>query len=861
MHQNVSRFGLLGTLIALALGPTHHAASAAAPAALVGKGELRSLSVLPDPVVLRGAEQIQQLVITGHYANGGVRDLTSQATFRAADPKVVRIQAGGMLVAVGNGRTEVTAERGGKSVTVVVTVEGADREQPTNFTNEIVPIFSKLGCNAGACHGKASGQNGFKLSLLGFEPRVDYEALTREARGRRVFPAAAETSLLLRKPTGVMPHGGGKRLDPTSRDYQLLLRWIRAGTPFGEDTDPRVVGLAIAPAHRLVPRKARQQITVTALFNDGSRHDVTASAEYLSNTPEIVAVNNLGLVETQDIPGEGTIMVRYLGHVGAFRATIPQEAPMERYPLPPPANFIDEHVFSKLQQLGVPPSELCSDGEFLRRAALDITGTLPTLDEAQKFLASPDPKKRARLVEELLDRPAYASYFALKWGDILRNRQKGLVGVGGGATRTAALHGWIRDSLAKNKPYDQFVRAILTATGNFAGDQGQPPVGWYNVLRTPQALVDDTAQVFLGTRIQCAQCHHHPYEKWSQDDYWGLAAFFARVQLGNTQKGKAPAGGRNGLPVVLAPTGQVTSPQGKVYTKPRPLDGDELIVPEEQDPRQLLVDWMVQSDNPYFSRALVNRYWAHFFGRGIVEMPDDLRVTNPPSNTALLDALAKDFLKHRYDLKYLIRTICASKTYQLSSSPNEYNAKDRQNFARFYPRRLPAEVLLDAIDQMAGVPARFVTDPAGRGGAARTTATRAIELPDEAVKTPLLAAFGKPDRASACECERSSTATLTQSLYLIGSLEVHNKLKDKNSRASRLAADSRPTADKIKEVYLLAYSRLPQADELQIAEAFLAKVITVAPEVARQQAAAANQWPYEDLLWALINTKEFLFNH
>jgi hypothetical protein len=860
MHLTMTRLGTLATILTLVLAPIRAAASAAVPEAVVGKGEIRSLSVLPENVVLIGSDQVQQLVVTGHHANGGVRDLTSQVAFRTSDAKVVRIQTGGMLVAVGNGSARVTAEWEGRSVHVVVTVEGADREQPINFTNEIVPIFSKLGCNAGACHGKASGQNGFKLSLLGFEPRVDFEALTREGRGRRVFPAAPEASLLLLKPTGAMPHGGGKRLDPGARDYQLLRRWIGAGMPFGQDQDPRVVGLAIAPGHRLVPSKATQQITVTALFSDGSRRDVTADAEYSSNSPEIVSVDHSGLVETQDLPGEGTIMVRYLGHVGVFRATIPQDAPLDRFPLPAPANFIDEHVHAKLRMLGVPPSEPCSDGAFLRRASLDITGTLPTVAEAEKFLADPDPNKRARLIDALLDRPAYASYFALKWGDILRNRQKGMVGVGGGATRTAALHGWIRDSLATNKPYDRFVREILTASGDFAGDSAQPPVGWYNVLRTPQALVDDMAQVFLGTRIQCAQCHHHPYEKWSQDDYWGLAAFFARVQLGNTQPGKPPAGGQKGLPVKLAGQGQVTSPQGKVYSKPRPLDGEELTVPADQDPRQLLADWMVRPDNPYFARALVNRYWAHFLGRGIVEMPDDLRVTNPPSNPELLDALARDFVAHQYDLKHLIRTICASKTYQRSSTPNEFNAKDRQNFARFYPRRLPAEVLFDAIDQVAGVPARFVT--ANGGSTARTTATRAIELPDESVKTPLLAAFGKPDRASACECERSGSATLTQSLLMIGSAEVHNKLKDKNARAAKLAEDARPAADKIKEVYLLAYSRMPTAEELRIAEAFLAKAATTPPpEMPRQQASAIKQWPYEDLLWALINTREFLFNH
>ena len=842
----------IGALVALALALTGDPACAAPPE-IVGTGELRSLSVYPERVTLRGAEQLQQLVVTGHHANGGVSDMTSRATLRSADPAVVRVESTGLLVPLKNGKTEVTAEVQGQKITLPVAVEGADREEPINFANEIVPVFTKLGCNAGACHGKASGQNGFRLSLLGFEPQVDYDALTREGRGRRVFPAAPQSSLLLLKPTGASPHGGGKRLRTDSRDYQLLVRWVRSGAPYGRDTDPKVIGISVTPAHRLVAPNAGQQIAVTARYSDGSQRDVTTRAEFSSNDAELVRVGETGLIETGERPGEGAVMVRYLGHVGVFRATIPQDVPAAKMVFPESANDIDTHVFAKLKQLGIPPSAPCSDGEFLRRVSIDITGTVPTAAEAEKFLADSDPKKREKLVDELLDRPTYASYFALKWGDVLRNRQKGMVGVGGGAARTTALHAWIRDSLAKNKSYDQFVREIITAKGDFAGENAQPPVAWYNVLRTPQALVDDTAQVFLGTRIQCAQCHHHPYEKWSQDDYWGLAAFFARTQLGNTAPtGKGPAASRNGLPVVVVRQGQVTGPQGKVYTKPKALDGAELDVPAGDDPRQLLADWMVDPKNPFFARALVNRYWAHFFGRGIVEVPDDMRVTNPPGNPELLDALAKDFAEHKYDLKRLIRAFCLSKAYQLSSAPNEYNAKDRQNFARFYPRRLPAEVLVDAIDQATGVPTKFGTG-AGAGP------TRAIELPDEAAKSALLAAFGKPDRASACECERSGAVTLTQSLLLIGSTELHNKLKDKDSRAAKLATDPRPAGDKIKELYLLVFSRLPTADELEVATAFLGK--GTPGELPKQPAAVTKQWPYEDLLWALLNSKEFLFNH
>lgn len=849
-NQKLARSTWLGPLLAALLGLAGGGVVAGpTEPPVVGAGELRSLTVFPEPVTLRGADQVQQLVVTGHFANDGVRDLTSQVAWRAADPTVVRVEAGGLLVALKNGTTEVTAETQGTTVKVAVTVEGAEQERPINFATEVVPVFSKLGCNSGSCHGKASGQNGFKLSLLGFEPDVDFNALVKEGRGRRVLPAAPEASLLLLKPTGAVAHGGGKRLDATSRDYQLLLRWLRSGMPFGSSTDPRVVAIAVAPDHRLLAPRSRQQITVTARYSDGSRRDVTPLAEYSSQDTEAVEVNERGLVETHDLPGDGAVMVRYLGHVAVFRATIPLTAPPDKVPQHTPANFIDRHVFAKLKQLGLPPSDLCSDGEFLRRVSLDVTGTLPTAAEAEKFLADEGPGKREKLVDDLLSRPAYASYFALKWGDVLRNRRSGEVGLGGGEARTGAFHGWVRDGLAKNKPYDQFVREVLTAKGNVVGDAAQPAVGWYHVLRTPQALTDDMAQAFLGTRLQCAQCHHHPYEKWSQDDYWGIAAFFARVQT-TPLKGDVPKDGRGLLTLSVAAEGKVTSPQGKVYTRPRVLDGEELTVPSGADPREQLAEWMTRPDNPFLARALVNRYWAHFFGRGIVEMPDDLRITNPPSNPELLDALAGDFVEHRFDLKHLVRTICTSKAYQLSCTSNEYNGKDRQNFARFYPRRLPAEVLLDALDQVTGVPSRL----------GRDAGTRAIDLPDEGVKNPLLEAFGKPSRGSACECERASAATLSQSLYLLTSKEVHDKLKDARSRAGLLAGASGPRADKVKEMFLWVYARPPTADELEAAEAFLEReeVKAKGPAQPRPQ---AKQWPYEDLLWALLNTKEFLFNH
>jgi hypothetical protein len=828
----------------------------------IGEGELISLSAFPAEIHFQGQGELQQLVLTGHYANGGVCDLTPRAQYRTADDSVVGVSQGSRLESVGNGSTDVLIEFDGKSLTIPVTVTEADQPRRINFTNDIVPIFSKLGCNTGACHGKSSGQNGFRLSLLGFEPEVDFEALAREGRGRRVFPAAADRSLLLLKPTGTVPHGGGVRLLPDSRDYRLIARWISSGMPMGESTDPKVVGIHVAPHHRLIGRQSHQQITVTAHYNDGTTRDVTADAEYHSNDAELLEINASGLVKTSHLPGEGSAMARYLGHVAVFRATIPLDtavkstkqtaAPAVRVPV------IDEFIFAKLDQLGIPPAELCTDGQFIRRASIDICGTLPTADEVKAFLADEDPKKREKLVEQLLHRPEYASYFALKWGDILRNRQRGLVNVGGGAGRTRGFHQWIHQSLAENKPYDEFVREILTARGAMYGSDSHPAVGWYNVLKTPQVMVDDTAQIFLGTRIQCAQCHHHPYEKWSQDDYWGMAGFFARVKL-EKPKDKPPKEFNNAEAVTILDEATLADPQGKTYAMPRPLGGEDLVIEKGDDPREALADWMTAAENPFFARAVVNRYWSHFFGSGITDEPDDMRVTNPPSHPELLDALAKEFADSGFDLKHLIRAITTSTTYQLSSTPNELNQKAGRSFARSQPRRLPAEVLLDAIDQVTGSPTPY-------GG--NDPPARAIELPDETVplrggyRGNFLEVFGKPSRDSACECERVTAASLTQSLYMIGSEEIHRKLKDRNSRSARLAADERPLAEKIDELFLSAFSRLPTADDSQAAAAFLAEELAlVEKESSSTQQQVMTQQAYEDLIWALINTKEFMFNH
>ncbi|MGE3803035.1 MAG: DUF1553 domain-containing protein [Gemmataceae bacterium] len=815
------------------------------------------ISVQPDKVLLDGIDDGSQLVVTGHFAGDKQQDLTARATFRGADARVATVDERGLVTPVSDGQTQIIIEAAGKSFPLSVKVSGTKGDRPVNFVNEVIPVLTKLGCNTGGCHGKADGQNGFKLSLLGFDPKLDYNALVREGRGRRVMPSAPALSLLLVKPVGAIGHGGGKLLQPDSAEYRLLLRWIAGGTPYGKPDDPRIVRLSVFPEKRTLELKGSQQLAVTAHFSDGSARDVTPRAEFRTNDEEMIVVDERGQVQALERTGAGSIMIRYQGLVTLFRATMPQELPADKLVLPAARNFIDEHVFKRLRELGVPASELCSDGEFLRRASLDITGTLPTAEEAARFIADPDPKKRDKLIDTLLSKPEYAAYFTLKWGDILRLKGGGRDNKPRGgkdahldtpADRADAFQAWIRQSLADNMPYDQFVRAVITTDGHTSGKEARPQILWYLELKTPEQLVDDTAQAFLGTRIQCARCHHHPFEKWSQEDYWGLAGFYGRVQwLAPNKEGKfgpTRESPRLGQMVSYNAEGKLTDPQGRVFDKPCVLDGPPLDIAAKDDPRHQLVDWMARPDNPYFARTLVNRYWGHFFARGIVEPLDDLRVTNPPTNPELLDALARDFVAHKFDLKHVIRTICTSATYQLSCQSNEHNRQDVRNHAWFVPRRMSAEVLLDAIDKVTDSPTEFTA----MGGKKFPAGTRAIDLPDVFVSSYFLSVFGKPKRDSACECERETSTTLAQRAHLLNSAQIRQKL---SARAAKLKADERPDLDKIKEVYLGFFAREPNAAEVALVQKYLAN----------KKDARDPSEGWGDVLWALLNSKEFSFNH
>ena len=715
----------------------------------------------------------------------------------------------------------------------------AEPERLVSFVNDVVPVLTKAGCNTGVCHAKAGGgQNGFQLSLLGFEPREDYEHLVLEGRGRRLFPADPDRSLVLRKAAGQLPHGGGVRFDTRSESYALLRSWIQQGTSYARAGDPELVSIEVEPGRGSVPPHGQQQLKSLARYSDGSVRDITALALYECNDEAMAEVTATGLVTASDIPGKVAVMVRYQGQVTVYSASVPLGAPVEQ--LPAARNFIDELVFANLKEIGVPPSPVCDDSTFLRRVSLDIGGRLPTEAEAREFLASNEPDKRDKVIETLLRSADYADYFANKWTALLKNRRDDASDI----TSNFAFHSWIRDSLLANKPYDQLVRELLAATGTIIAN---PPVAWYKRVKEPKEQIEDVAQLFLGVRMQCAQCHHHPFERWSQDDYYGLAAFFSQV-------GRKPTDTR-GEDLIFHKRGIATSKNPKTGSEVRPAAlGDDVgeIMPDE-DPRLHLADWMASDANPFFAKALVNRYWKHFFKRGLIEPEDDIRDTNPPTNPELLAALEARFRKSGFDLKDLVRAITSSHAYQLSAVPNEHNLADRQNYSRYYPRRLQAEVLLDAFDQLTGASTSFANLPAG---------TRAVALPDNSYNrsSPFLRVFGRPESASVCECERVQSASLAQSLHLLNAADIKAKLATSNGRADRLSKEDKPAAEKISELYLAAFAREPRSDELQIAVDYLAEDRTDAAGKPIDKTKAARE-NFQDVVWALINTKEFLFNH
>lgn len=779
------------------------------------------VSVVPKAIVLSDAMARQQILV-----DHAGRDRTRVATYSSHDKAIIRVDQAGNVTPLADGETTIVVTVGGQTTSVPVTVSGMKNGRAVDFVADIVPILSRHGCNSGGCHGKAGGQNGFQLSLFGFDNDFDYDAIAKEGRGRRIFATSTTQSMLLAKATGQSPHGGGARFDLDDEPGQLLRRWIELGALASSNDSPRVVKLVVTPSERVLQRDGQQQLAVTAEYSDGSRRDVTRQSEFSSNLDPVAGVNEDGFVTATGQSGEAAIMARYVGHVAVFQAIVPHGKSLESIQNFVPNNYVDELAASKWRKLGLQPSPASDDATFLRRVTVDLCGRLPTVEETVTFLDDKSGSKRRLAIDRLLDSPDYPAYFALRWGAILRNSR-----LAGADQASYAFHNWIKDMIARNRPYDEFVRGVVAAAGEW---QDAPAINWYWQTRDDQlhSVTADTAQVFLGIRLQCARCHHHPYERWGQEDYFGLAGFFTR--LGRKSFGQPP-------PYFASSnvtTGEKNPLTGKT-PEPKFLDGEYATFTPEDDPRHALVDWMARPENPFFSRVLVNRLWGHFMGRGLVDEVDDMRESNPPSNPELLNALAKDFIDHKFDVRHIVKTLVNSRVYQLSSAPTNHNKDDRQNFARFYARRLIAEVLLDAVDQTTGTKTRFgnIADSA-----------RAVDLPHEGFGSYFLDTFDRPKRVSGCECERSSGATLAQVLLLANSDELENKLADGNGRIAKLAASDKPITDRINELYLSAFTRHPHDGELE----------TTVKYVESQD---DKRKAMEDVLWTIVNSKEFLFNH
>jgi hypothetical protein len=709
-----------------------------------------------------------------------------------------------------------------------------------SFRNDVMAVLSKAGCNAGGCHGNKNGKGGLKLSFRGQDPQDDFATFTRDLLGRRVNVLDPDASLMLLKPTGQMPHEGGIRFRRDSREYAILRRWIENRVPPDSASTPSLVGLEVSPSQKvLIEPEDHVRINATAVFSDGSKRDVSSLAVY-EQSVEMAGISPDGLVRRQR-DGETTVIVRYLHLQQPVRLAFIPARPQFQWSAPSPANYIDRHVQAKLRTLRINPSGPCTDGEFLRRAYLDLLGILPTPEEAQEFVSDPSSDKRARLVDQLLARPEYADHWALKWSDLLKNEERALDRKG-----VQSFHRWIRQSIADNKPLDDFVRELVSARGS---TYSNPAANYYRANRDAVTRGEATAQLFLGVRLQCAQCHNHPFDRWTQDDYYGWADVFSRVDykvLENRRRDTNDSHEFVGEQIVYeAREGRMKDPRGDRGVKARLL-GEAEAFKDEQERLDALGEWITSPRNPFFARAQVNRIWYHLMGRGLIDPIDDFRPTNPPSHPELLDALAKDFVDHGYDVRYLIRLIMASQAYGASAEPNETNADDEVNYSRAVPRRLSAEQLLDAMYQVTGVPPEFAGYPRGMR-AGQIPGVRAVRPRERkpSMGDMFLVSFGKPPRQSVCECERSTETTLLQTFQLIGGPEITRLIGEPDNRLSRLLKQGGSEESMIDELYWAALSRPLTPEE---GEAMARHV----------REAKDKRKALEDVAWALLNAKEFV---
>ncbi|MBO0697536.1 MAG: DUF1549 domain-containing protein [Zavarzinella sp.] len=783
---------------------------------------LTALEVYPPDINLETARDRQSFVVQAWFADGLSRDVTAEAKVAFANPALVKLDKN-VVYPVADGSTEMTVEWGGKAVKLPVKVLAAVADRPVSFKLDVMPIFMRSGCNVGSCHGAARGKDGFRLSLFGFDPEGDLYRLTREINGRRINLAVPAESLLMEKAGGKVPHTGGQRIKEGDEYWQTLMRWLEAGVPQDPPTVARPVSMEVYPKRAVLDGKgATQRLVVRAKYSDGTDRDVTNLALFLSNNDNSAKVTPDGLV-TADNRGEAFVMARFATFtIGSPFVVLPKGLQFTP-PKVPENNYIDTLIHKKLNDLRITPSELCTDEAFVRRAYIDIAGVLPTPEEYDRFMKNPASNKREDLVDELLGRKEFAELWVMKWAELLQIKSSNTVSY----KATLLYYNWLQDKISKNVPVNEWVQELLGASG---GTFKNPATNYYQNETDILKVSENVAQVFMGMRIQCAQCHNHPFDRWTMNDYYGFAAFFSQI-------GRKPTDDPRELIVFNSGGGEVSNPVTKQQMKPKFLGGAEPDV-AGKDRRQVLATWLASPENPYFATNLANIVWAHFFGRGIIDQVDDVRVSNPPSNGELLETLGKKFTEYKYDFKKLVRDICTSRTYQLSTIPNASNDGDTRNFARQTVRRIRAETMLDVISQATETKNKFPGLPLG---------ARAVQIADGNVSTYFLTTFGRATRETVCSCEVKLEPTLSQSLHMLNGDATTNRIRQGQLIQKRLA-EKKPPEQIIEELYLRTLTRRPSPDEIAKLQAALKEE----PDKAKG---------LEDVFWALMNTREFVFNH
>jgi hypothetical protein len=795
-----------------------------APAAMAR--QIATLEVFPSEVNLTTAADHQSLVVLATYDDGTTRDVTSESQFAFADAAFAKLHEGAVLP-VADGQTQLAVTFDGKTVQGAVGVKDATAVRPISFRLDVMPVFMKTGCNTGSCHGSARGQDGFHLSLFGYDPEGDYYRITREMGARRINLAQPVRSLLVEKSIGVVPHTGGERFTLDSEHAQTLIDWLEGGAP-NDSADVAIpVSMEILPRQIVLEgENATQQMTVRAYYSDGTDRDVTSLAVFMSNNDNSATVSPVGVV-TANKRGEAFVMARFATFTEGTQVIVIPEGLDYKRPEYPANNYIDELVGEKLHKLRIEPSELCSDEVFIRRAFLDITATLPTAEEYAAFMADESPDKRDKLVDDLLSRKAFTELWVMKWAELLQIRTDDVNGVSYKAT--LLYYNWLEQRIANNVPFNQIVRELLSARG---GTFTNPSTNYYQIERDTLKVTENVAQVFMGMRIQCAQCHNHPFDRWTMDDYYSFAAFF-------TQVGRKKAEDPRETIVFNNNSGEMKNPVDDRVMTPKFLGGDTPEMKRWEDRREVLADWLASPDNPYFARNLANMVWAHFYGVGIIEPVDDVRISNPASNPQLLDALAAKFTEYNYDFKQLVRDICTSRTYQLASRTNETNAGDTLNFSHARIRRVRAETLLDIISQVTATKNKFQGLPLG---------ARAVQIADGNVSNYFLTTFGRATRETVCSCEVKVEPNLSQALHLLNGDVTQKRIIEGGLIKQWLDAEQTPPQI-IESLYVATLSRKPTEKEMTD----LAAAIAAESDNAQQV--------LEDIFWALLNSKEFIFNH